>query len=482
MKKLNKLSIALMVMSFAISAGFAACPVKEDCCEKSVEAYAHPTLFGTASAYSTADNTYMIGGNIKKKKNRISFGNKENVFVSGWANDVLTLIKNNSNSADFNPKMPVLRSELAVILAEGFGASNSDVSEKQYSDVTENYWAKNWIYKALNAGLMIGYPSGKFIPDQPVTKAEVFATIAQLLNVPYVSENYAPEYEGITMKYVPTWAYNAAREVVASGLLKNIPSQEKIVNDEYLSKEQVAYLVSQLRNDVAYSKTLGLDLNAPECVKDYQPILLNIKMNDRISAKHSNIGDTFTSDTTAAVDVNGINFPAGSKVIGEVIKVQRPGLNCPGSIQVKFKKIKNGDLEACFPEKISEAKADCLKNPNVLARILGLPFSAAGRVAGVVGRGVGSIVNVTGNRLEELGDDFSNVFVETFTLNPGAGLKSFGSGIWTIGEGLFDYSKIIVSGVFGLFYEVGDELVYVIVPSLSNDSALNPNEELTILF
>ena len=81
MRKLNKLLLALMVMSFATSAGFAACPVKEGCCEKSVEAYAHPTLFGTASAYSTADNTYMIGGNIKKKKNRISFGNKENVFV-----------------------------------------------------------------------------------------------------------------------------------------------------------------------------------------------------------------------------------------------------------------------------------------------------------------------------------------------------------------------------------------------------------------
>ena len=482
MKKLNKMLLAMMVMSLASTAAFAICPVKDGCKDKAVETYAHPTLFGTASEYATANNTYSMGGTIKKVKNRISFDNKENVFVHGWANNVLQLIKENSKSTQFNPKLPVLRSELAVILAEGFAPNATTASDKTFTDVADNYWAKDWIYKALNSGLMIGYPSGQFIPDQPVTKAEVFATIAQIISVPFTSADYAPEYNGATMKYVPTWAYNATREVVESNLLKNVPAQDKIVNDEYLSKEQVAYLVALARQDVAYLKTLGVDPNAPTCVKNYQPILLNIKMNDRISAKHSNIGDTFTSNTTTDVEINGVTYPAGSKVYGKVVKVQRPGLDNDGMVQVKFVKIKNGDNEVLFPEKISEAKAETLKNPNILARIVGMPLSMAGRITGVAGRGVGSIVSVTGNRLEELGDDLSNVFVETLTLNAGAGVKSLGAGVWTIGEGLFDYTKVIASGVFGLLYEVGDELVYVVAPSLSNDSALNPNEELTVLF
>ncbi len=477
-----------VLLTFAVMLVATACAFAGNCTKdtENVQSYAHPSMFNTeAQAYSTLDkSTYMVGGQIVPSKTRIGVEKKDSVFVSSWAKDVLDLIKSsmtgNGNMA-FDPKMPVLRSELAVMMAEAFAMDENGDAAKRYKDVTSQYWAYNWIYKTLASGIMIGYPSGSFKPDQRVTKAEVFATIAQLINVP-ISGVSAPQYNGETMKFIPKWANNATEEVVNSGLLELVPDKAKIVNDEYLSKEQVAYLIATLRRDLAYYNKLGLDSNAPGCLKKYSPVYMEVKMNDRVSAKHSNIGDTFTATTTAATVVKNTSFPVGSEVKGEVVQVKRPGFKSPGFIQVKFLSIKNDGVKVDFPKEVSTAKAQDLKNPNVLARLVGMPFSGAGRIVGIVGRSGGTAVNVAGNRLEEFGSDVSNMFVETLTLHPGSGVKSAGYAIGDVFIGIYEIAELAVSGTFGLLYEVGDELLYFIVPSLSNDSALNPNEELTIVF
>ena len=205
-------------------------------------------------------------------------------------------------------------------------------------------------------------------------------------------------------------------------------------------------------------------------------------MLDRISAKHSNIGDAFQAKTTEAATIDGVAFPAGSIVKGKVVAVNRPGVKNPGFVKVKFLTITNGDCVKELPKRVQGVDADVTKNPNIIARILGLPFSAAGRVVGVVGRSGGAIVDVAGNGLEQLGDNLSNTFVETCCLHPGRGVASFGQGIVTIFKGVFDITKVVVSGTFGVVYELCDDIVYCIVPSCSNNSSLNPDEELTIIF
>ncbi|MBQ8476661.1 hypothetical protein IJ531_06335, partial [bacterium] len=199
--------------------------------------------------------------------------------------------------------------------------------------------------------------------------------------------------------------------------------------------------------------------------------------------KHSNIGDRFLAKTTEETTVAGQTFPTGSVVEGRVVTVQRPGLGThPGSVTVKFTKITNGDQEALLPKELTSATADTLKNPNIVARILGLPFTAAARTVGITGRGVGEIVNIAGNGLEEYGDRLSDTLVETFTGHLGRGVASFANSFVTLGKGVYGIVKTTVSGTFGIIYEIGDELLYTIVPSVSNSSALNPNEELTVIF
>ena len=289
-----------------------------------------------------------------------------------------------------------------------------------------------------------------------------------MINVPTDGTNNVPQFKGKDIAYIPAWAAVATQEVVNSKLLEEVPNPSKINTDEYLSTEQVAYLVSAIRASFL-AKTLDKDVNAPAGIKNYQPVAINIKLTERISARHSNVGDRFNAKTTNAVTVLGKDFPVGSTVTGKVVEVVRPGINNKnqGYIKVKFLTLKNGDTVIDFPASLSEAQANTLKNPNIIARIVGAPLTGAARVVGVAGRTGAAGVEVCANGLEQYGDQLSNTLVNTCTLHPGAGLKSFGNSFVTVGKGIYNLGKLAVSGTFGVIYEVGDDNNHLLVVALN---------------
>lgn len=444
-----------------------------------VQAYAHPTLFGSQGhSLVTAENDVIIGGKVYKPCNVKTIEGKQNVVVGRFAKHMLDNMKcqmDSRRAGVFNPKMPVLRSELAFILSDGLNLK--EVKANKYTDVAADYWAKNQIDRALTADVMIGYPDSTFKPDQPITKAEVFATFAKMMDLS-VDKKASPTFEGQTVKHVPSWAYGAANEVIASNILNKIPDKDKVINDEYLSKEQVAYMLGAMKTNFCIDTSNG----AVNCAKKYEPMTIKIKLSERISARTSNVGDTFTAKTVEDVTIAGSCYPAGSTVKGIVSGISRPGVKNPGYVEVEFKSISNGDCCAEFPKQLSCAQVDVTKNPNVVSRVLGAPFSMAGRIAGVAGRTASSAVEVVGNGVEEYGDNWSDAFCDTASLHPLKGLKSVGSSFITVGKGVYNVTKLAASGVFGVCYEFVDEVKYIFVPNTTNDSSLNPDEELTILY
>ncbi len=476
MKKTTKALSATLVLFLGCAAAMAKTPCAN---QENIEVYAHPSLMNAdATEIKDANNVYRIGGKVLKQKNRLGFTNKNNMYVNAYSRDLLNSMSVRRGDRDFDIKMPISRSELAYMLSQGLNMKAATTS-KNYKDLTSGYWANAEIQNATAADVMIGYPDKTFKPDQPITKAEVFATVAKLIDVPYTNDGSAPQLNGKKIENIPTWAYGCTKEVVASGLIDNLPDAKNLFESNYLTRQQTAVLVSELRMKYAANgKLVGDGFN-----QFSSPVAVKVKMLDRIDAKHSNIGDRFAAKTTEQVTVAGQTFPAGSKVYGEVVTVQRPGLGThPGSVTVKFTEIKNGDCVAKFPKELTSATAETLKNPNIVARILGLPLTASARTVGVVGRGASQIVEISGNGLEEYGDRLGDTFVETFTGHLGRGLASFGTSFVTLGKGVYGIVKTVVSGTFGVVYEIGDEILYTIVPSVSNSSALNPNEELTIIF
>ncbi len=470
MKFSKELLLAVSVM--ALSAGVAMA-------ENSVQAYAHPTLFGSQGQnLVTADSDVVIGGKIYKPCQAKSIDKKANVIVGRMAKQSLADMQakmDQRRGALYDPKMPVLRSELAFLISEGLGLTKSETSK--YTDLTDGYWAKTEIERVLVSDVMIGYPDSTFKPDKAITKAEVFCTFAKLMNIE-ASKTATPVLNGETIKYVPEWAYAATNEVVASGLLNAVPNTDKVINDEYLSKEQVAYFIAAMKRNFQFDFSNGVI----GCASKYEPVAVKIKLSERLSARTSNVGETFSAKTTQDVTLNGTSFPAGSTVYGKVVSVSRPGVKNPGYLEVAFDKIKNGDSCAEFPSELSSAQVDVLKNPNVLSRVLASPVAMVGRTAGVAGRTVTSAAEVVANTAEETVGDISDALCDTFSLHPLKGAKSLGSSVVALGKGVYDVTKLTVSGSFGVLYEIVDEFKYIIVPNTTNDSCLNPDEELTIVF
>ena len=469
--KISK-ELLMAVSVIAISAGVA---VADD----NIQAYAHPTLFGSQGhSLVTADSDVIVGGKIYKPCQAKSIEGKQNVVVSREAKKMLGDMQakmDQKRGVLYDPKMPVLRSELAFLISEGLGLTKA--TPDNYTDLAASYWAKDEIDRVLTQDIMIGYPDNTFQPDKAINKAEVFCTFAKMMNVP-ASATAVPVLNGKELKYIPQWAYAATNEVIASGILNVLPDQDKVINDEYLSKEQVAFLVSAMK------KNFKIDLSngAVGCATKYEQTAVKIKLSERLSARTSNVNDTFTAKTTEDVTIDGVNFPAGSTIKGKVTAVARPGVKRPGYIEVEFDTIKNGDNCVELPKKLSSAQVDVAKNPNIISRVLGAPFSMVGRVAGVSGRSVSETAEVIANGAEEILDNCSDSMSDTFSLHPLKGLKSVGSGVIAVGKGVYNITKYAVSGTFGVLYEFVDECKYIIVPNTSNDSSLNPDEELTIIF
>ncbi|MBW4468087.1 MAG: S-layer homology domain-containing protein [Pegethrix bostrychoides GSE-TBD4-15B] len=112
-------------------------------------------------------------------------------FIAALAErDIVTGYLDNT----YRPEQTVNRDEFAAILQKAF----SQPSERQissgsaYTDIPEGYWAASAIESAYEMGFMKGYPEGDFRPNQPVTKVEALASLAQNLNLSPVRSEAAP--------------------------------------------------------------------------------------------------------------------------------------------------------------------------------------------------------------------------------------------------------------------------------------------------
>ena len=461
-------------------AAFSAAAFAADCCPQ-IQSYAHPTLFGSeAQVQVGAKTSDIVGGKITKCENAKTVTGKENVVISTFAKKELEKMAAGAASTDsrWSHKTPILRSELAQTLADGLDLAEVKPADK-YSDVAADCWAKDAIDRALAADIMIGYPDQTFKPQQKVTKAEVFCTLAKIFDVSYDS-SAVPTYNGKKIKHIPDWACNATNEVLATGILDAVPDEAALINNEYLTKEQVAYLVGALAEYLRLNPTAATSAVNAASQSAYPTSEMLIKMEDRLSARVSNAGDRFTAELVQPATINGVTYPAGAKVRGIVSEVVRPGVGNPGFIKVQFKEIKNGETVTALPNIVLEATADTVKDPNFIARVLGAPLTCAGRIIGVAARTIGQECNLGANAVEEYGDRLSNTLVDTFCLQPVAGIKSFGWSFVTAGKLIWNTVENAAGGVFGVGYETVDEVIFA--PKYSNNASLNPKEVLKVTF
>jgi hypothetical protein len=139
----------------------------------------------------------------------------------------------------FRPGQPMSRAEFATQLASVFDFPHGDLTAT-LQDIPLDNWAYKNIQTAILMGFLTGYPEGKFVPDEPVTRLQVIAALTNGLNLKSSSGTapvlrYYQDYE-----QVPDWAVSPLIAATEAGLVVNHPDLSQLTPNRPSSRAEVA--------------------------------------------------------------------------------------------------------------------------------------------------------------------------------------------------------------------------------------------------
>ncbi|WAL62633.1 S-layer homology domain-containing protein [Thermocoleostomius sinensis] len=117
-------------------------------------------------------------------------------------------------------------------------------AQSTFSDISSDYWAREFIQELANRGVISGFPDGSFRPNDSVTRAQFAAMVRQAFRRSAVRGS--TRFVDVPANY---WAADAIREAYTMGFLSGYPNNV-FRPDENIPRAQV--LVS-LANGLGYS-------------------------------------------------------------------------------------------------------------------------------------------------------------------------------------------------------------------------------------
>lgn len=114
----------------------------------------------------------------------------------------------------FGPDKPTRRSEFAVMIVK---ALNLPLEKKkmEFSDIPESHWAYSYIATAQKAGIISGYPDGKFKPDEYVTRGQMAVMLARAYSLERTGRE--ADFRDVLPSY---WAYDAILKLADNKITK----------------------------------------------------------------------------------------------------------------------------------------------------------------------------------------------------------------------------------------------------------------------
>lgn len=398
----------------------------------------------------------------------------------------------------FKPSRDISRAEFATMMVKGYNLNCACLPTKNiFKDVPRSHWANPLIAKAVEEGIMCGYPNNKFKPKQPVSRVEALTAMAHGINC-NIDSCKAKEILGqyTDGNSVPSWAEIPVAKALQSGALKTSLNCNTINPCSEASRAEIADMLQNTR------VAMGLDSSSTACAcpKPADPCCpkkaymeteevvkiptLKVCFKDEINAKSSNVGDQFAANTTEDITINGQCFKRGSRVNGKIVEVVRPSGCQKGCLKVAFTNIEGCDCKVDLPQQILSAKVECAKTQNIFSRLIAAPFTLVGGLVGTTGRTVGGVIASAGNAVEAVSGGTGIALGEVLQgpcVWPAAGRSLQDAGKAAIMAPI-DATRTALSGTVGLFQTTGDEISYLVDPNGTKISAINPKEKVTIAF
>lgn len=117
----------------------------------------------------------------------------------------------------FRPEEQVTRAQFTVMLMNALGADDEDAAPVFSDSARIGSWAKRAVAQAVDTGIVSGYKDGSFRPNEAITRAEMAVMIARAFNLAVDSEagtSFADDAE------IPAWAKGAAEAAKERGIVQ----------------------------------------------------------------------------------------------------------------------------------------------------------------------------------------------------------------------------------------------------------------------
>lgn len=159
-------------------------------------------------------------------------------------------IMTNYPDGSFHPERVLSRAQLATILVKTFGLDRripEQGNSMVLTDVSPEHWALVNIQLVVQNDIMTLDDRGRFLPDEPVTRAAGLAAFAQAYGVFYISE---AEISRILAPYpdsdrIPGWGRRAIATAIFEELVNIDPANNRLNPDRLMTRGDMVYTLSQ---------------------------------------------------------------------------------------------------------------------------------------------------------------------------------------------------------------------------------------------
>lgn len=332
-----------------------------------------------------------------------------------WAYTEISAVVNDgvmeATDGSFNPEDPVARVCFVKSLLKVLGHDTTKVAvQNPFKDVTSETKGYNDILKSQEIGLVYGYPSGNFLPEKTMTKAEVTSVMSHITKD---TAKNASVLDAFTDKAdIPAWDKVQYAKAVTLGLYVNHPDEAQLEPNREITRAEAAVLLYKLRNSLGLVKDQYKSNAATEhlnvskkaetnevLVGDGKNIikkgnLLEVEFAEKFKSKTATDGDTasFVFSEDVYTQEGTLAIPAGSKAYGTVTEIiPAKWFNKNARVGVLINKIVLPDGKEVATKAIPFTKDNYLKEG---------PWETAGKISAwtlggaALGAGVGTAIGV----------------------------------------------------------------------------------------
>jgi hypothetical protein len=153
-------------------------------------------------------------------------------------------IVNGFTTGYFRPNQLVTRAEFAALLQQAFDKTPGQ-STTVFKDVPSDFWAVPAIDKATKAGFLKGYPGNLFQPQQQIPRAQVLVALATGLNLapPSNPTQVLQFYKDAAQ--IPNYATEKIAAATTSGLVVNYPDPNLLNPNQNATRAEVTAIIYQ---------------------------------------------------------------------------------------------------------------------------------------------------------------------------------------------------------------------------------------------